>query len=180
MVRCPCGTGQENTHSVCHCIAVSVRYFPLAILATVNLGCPEGISSGGPIEGGRGMFQAGCVSHVPDDVAGLQFELVGRAIREAGAQGREEFIELILPISVPEGAEHAYRFLAGPQGPAWFRVAVVKGQFCLVEGGFDPSQKFFFVAHAASMLAGRQLVKELLRSYPCPDSRVVHGVILPG
>jgi hypothetical protein len=58
----------------------------------------------------------------------------------------------MLAIGVAPRAENAYGLVAGPDRPTWCRVAVVQGEFRLVQRGPDPGLEVVAVGHALSML----------------------------
>src|SRR5436190_20929297 len=124
--------------SLGHCVAVAMGHLPFAALATVHLCGPQGVAARLTLDGGRRVLKAGGVAHVPHHVIRLQLELVRPAFGEAPREGSEEFVQLMLPMGVAPRTEDTYGLVAGPERPAWGRVAVVQGELRLVQGGLDP------------------------------------------
>src|SRR6476619_1807597 len=113
-------------------------YLPFAALATVHLCGPQGVGARLTVDGRRSALEADGVGHVAHHVIRLQFERVRRAFGEAFREGREEFVQLMLPMGVAPRTEDAYGRVARPERPAWRGVAVVQGELRLVQGGLDP------------------------------------------
>ena len=99
-------------------VPVAMRDPPLTLLATVNLSGPQAVGARLPVYGSRDVLEAGCVGHVPDDVGRDQFECVGRAVREAAGEGREELVELLLTARVAPRSQDADRLVARPERAA--------------------------------------------------------------
>src|SRR3712207_1682060 len=102
---------------------MAMGYLPFAALATVHLRGPQGVATRLTVDGGRSMLKAGGVGHVAHHVIRLQFKRVRRAVGEALREGSEEFVQLLLPMGVAPRTQHAHGLVAGPERPAWGRVA---------------------------------------------------------
>ena len=50
------------------CAAVSVRHFPLAVLAPIDLSCPHGVGTRHPVDRSHYVFEARGICHVPQDL----------------------------------------------------------------------------------------------------------------
>jgi len=57
--------------SVSDGVAVAVSDLPLAVLAPVHLGGPQGVGARLTVDGGRGVLQAGGIRHVAHDIERL-------------------------------------------------------------------------------------------------------------
>ncbi len=113
-------------------------HLPLAVLTAIHLGCPQGVGARLTFDGGRGVLQAGCVGHVTDHVVRLELERVRRAVGETVREGSEELGHFLLPMCVAPRTQDAHGLVAGPERPAWGRVAFVQGQLCLAQRRLDP------------------------------------------
>src|SRR4029077_1565037 len=92
------------------------------------------------------------VGHVAHHVMRQELERVRRALGEAPPEGREELVDLLLPVGVPPRTQDTHGLIAGPERPAWGGVAVVQGELRFVERALDPGQEVLAVGHAVSML----------------------------
>ena len=89
-----------------------------------HLGGPQGETARLTVEGVRGALKAGGIGHITLHVIRLQFEGVRRAVGETLLEEGEALVHFMLAIGVAQRAKDAYGLVAGPDQPAWGRVAV--------------------------------------------------------
>src|SRR3954463_15729905 len=94
--------------SVSDGVAVAVSDLPLAVLAPVHLGGPQGVGARLTVDGGRGVLQAGGIRHVAHDIERLQLERIGHAVGEAPSAVKSSSSS-----SCPRAFRHAPRTLTG-------------------------------------------------------------------
>src|SRR5262245_308755 len=128
----------RSMRSLCQGVSVAMGHPPLAGLAAVHLGSPQGVGARLTVDGGRGVLKTGCISHVAGHVVRLQLEGVRRAVGEALLERSKQVVQLILPMSVSPRPQYAHGLIARPQRPSWGRVAVVQGELRFVQRSPDP------------------------------------------
>ena len=92
------------------------------------------------------MLETGRIGHVADHVIHLKVKCKRGAVGEARRKRREELIEFVLTVCVPERTEHAYGLVSRPKRPAGGCVAVVQRNLRFVQRGLDPGEKVFAVS----------------------------------
>src|SRR5436190_17718160 len=118
-------SGCDLARSLGHGVGMPMGHLPLAALAAIHLGGPQGVTARLTVHGGRGVLKASGIGHVTHHVIRLQFERVGRAVGETPFEESECLVHFMLPINVARRTQDAHRLVAGPERPAWGRVAVV-------------------------------------------------------
>ena len=111
--------------SVSHGVRMAMGDPPLALLATVDLGCPQAVGARLALDRGRGVLEARGVGQITDHVVGEQLELIRGAVREAPPEGGEELVEFVLAGGVAPCPQNADRLFAGPERATGPGVAVV-------------------------------------------------------
>ena len=104
------------------------------------------------------MLQAGGIGHVTHHVIRLHSNAYD-VQSEKLSRASEGLVHLMLPIGVAQRTQDAHGLVAGPERPAWVRVAVVQGDLRFVQRGLDPGQEVVAVGHAVSMLLAQRLAR---------------------
>jgi hypothetical protein len=84
------------------------------------------------------VLQAGGIGHITHHVIRLQFERIRRAVGETPLEESKGLVHFMLAIGVAHRTQDAHRLVAGPDRPAWGRVAVVYSDLRFVQHGLDP------------------------------------------
>ena len=87
------------------------------------------------------MLKTGGIGHITHHVIRLQFEGLPRGGGETPLEKSEALVHFMLAIGVAQRAKDAYGLVAGPDGPAWGRVAVEHGKLASYSADLAQARK---------------------------------------